>query len=137
MHAKLHTTTRRNSLRFVRVIYSSRFNTRPYIVERYNSQPNRCVFCLETSRSGGSVEESSLSYFSNETRYRTGSLFFFLSLFASLAFRSYSIRYTNDSSSIDHLSYYLSLSLSLFFFFFLFLSREDSFLGLEARCNPE
>ena len=49
VHAKLHTTTRRNSLRYyVRVIYSSRFNTRPYIVERYNSR--RTGVCFASKR---------------------------------------------------------------------------------------
>ena len=48
VHAKLH-TTRRNSLRYyVRVIYSSRFNTRPYIVERYNSR--RTGVCFASKR---------------------------------------------------------------------------------------
>lgn len=141
MHAKLHTTTRRNSLRYyVRVIYSSRFNTRPYIVERYNSRRTGVCFASKRREVEARPRKAVYPTFPMKLDIEQVLSFSFSLYLPRSHFVPYSIRYTNDSSvSIDHLSYYLSfsLSLSLFFFFFYFLSREDSFLGLEPRCNPE
>lgn len=67
----------------------SAFNARPGWM---HNSPARCVFRRKRREVAFTVEESSLSYFSNETRYRTGSrLSLFPSSLVSFTFHSYSI----------------------------------------------
>ena len=97
------------------------FNTRRGRV--HNSPRDSCVcVCARVFRRkrrevAFTVEESSLSYFSNETRYRTSPRlsFYFSSLHSprSHFIRVSSLTYANDS----RLQTIISLSLSLFFIF--------------------